>query len=68
MPVMQVRVVRVSVDHRRVPVPVAMRLAGRIVRPVRVLVMRVVGMAMFMLHRFMRVLMLMLMPLRKTQP
>ena len=54
--VMEVRIVRVLVQKPRMPVPVAMRLAGR--RPPGVLmsVMDVVHVAMFMLERFMQML------------
>jgi len=51
---MQVGIVRMLVQKPRVPVPVAMRLAGRRVRRVLVLVMDVMHVAMFMLERFMQ--------------
>lgn len=54
--VMQVRIVRMLVQNPRVPVPVAMRLNRRRVRRVLMLVMDVVRMAMFMLERFMQML------------
>src|SRR6516165_11744343 len=53
---MEVRIVRVLVQHPRVPVPVAMRLTRRRVRRVLMLVMDVVHVAMFMLERFMQML------------
>jgi hypothetical protein len=40
--VMQVRVMRMSMGHRRMPVPVAVRFARRVVRPMSVLMMRIV--------------------------
>ncbi len=42
MPMMDVRVMRVRMNQVRVPVPVRMRLAGRFVWAVRVLMMLVV--------------------------
>jgi len=48
---------RVFVHHWRVMMPMAVRLAGRIVRAVRVLVMRVMDVPMFVIHRFMCVFM-----------
>ena len=56
MSVMQVRIVRMLVQKPRVPVPMAMRLAGRRVRRVFMLMMDVMYMAMFMLERFMQML------------
>ena len=53
---MQVGIVRMLVQKPRVPVPVAMRLTGRRVRCVHMLVMDVVHVAMFMLERFMQML------------
>ena len=63
--VMQVGIVRMLVQHPRVPVPVAMRLAGRRIRRVLVLVMDVMHVAMFMLERFMQ--MLVVVRLREVQ-
>ena len=57
---MQVRIVRVFVDHRRMPVPMRMRLASRIVRPMGMLVMFIVPMPMLVHHLGMPVLVLML--------
>jgi hypothetical protein len=54
--VMQVGIVRMLVQKPRVPVPVAMRLAQRRVRRVLMLVMDVMHVAMFMLERFMQML------------
>ena len=54
--VMQVGIVRMLVQKPRVPVPVAMRLTRRRVRSVFMLVMDVVHVAMFMLERFMQML------------
>ena len=53
---MQVGIVRMLVQKPRVPVPVAMRLTRRRVRRVLMLVMDVVHVAMFMLERFMQML------------
>ena len=53
---MKVRIVRMLVQNPRVPVPVAMRLTRRRVRRVFMLVMDVVRVAMFMLERFMQML------------
>jgi len=58
MSMMQVRVVRVPVDEANMLVPVRMRLTGRIVRAMIVLMMPVVAMPMLMLHGFMEVFML----------
>lgn len=66
MAVMQVRVVRVPVHERGVPVRVGVRLAGRIGGSVLVLVMFVVPMPVLVLHRFMEVFVLM--PLGQMQP
>jgi hypothetical protein len=59
MSVMQVRIVRMLVQNPRVPVPMAMRLAGRRVRRMFVLVMDFMHVAMFMLKRVMQMLMIM---------
>lgn len=66
VPVVDVRVMRMPVHHRRVPVPVAVRLAGGCIRIVGVLVVRVVAVAVLVLQRLMCVLVLML--LREVQP
>jgi hypothetical protein len=66
MAMMQVRVVRVSVYERGVPVPVRVRLAGRIGDSVLVLVMFVVTMPVLVLHRFVDVFMHV--PLGQMQP
>ncbi len=55
MAVMQVRVMRVPVAHRAVPVRVRMRLADRPVMGMAV--MGIMPMRMFMLQRLMRMLM-----------
>lgn len=47
--VVDVRVMQVPMHHRRVPVPVAVRLSGRYVRIVGVLVVHVVAMAVLVL-------------------
>ena len=56
VPVMQVGIVRMLVQKPRVPVPVAMRLTRRRVRRVLMFVMDVVHVSMFMLERFMQML------------
>ena len=60
MPVMQVRIVRVFMDHRRMPVAMCMRLANRIVWPVGMLMMFIVPMPMLVHHLIMPMLVLML--------
>ncbi len=55
--VMQVGVMRMGVGQRFVTVPMRMRLARGIVRPVGVLVMRVVHVTMLVLRRFVRMFM-----------
>src|SRR3954452_8634944 len=59
MPVMQVGIVRVLVDHRCVPVPMRMRLASRSARPMSMMVMVIMLMPMLVRHFGMRVLVLM---------
>ena len=66
MPMMQIGVMRVPVDEASMPVPMRMRLTLRIVRAMVVLMMLVVTMPMFMLHRCMKVFMLV--PLGQMQP
>jgi hypothetical protein len=56
--VMQVRVVRMSMGQRRMPVPMAVRLAGRVVRPMHVLMMRIVMVEVLVLRCRVRVLVL----------
>lgn len=56
--VMQIRIVGVPMRDRRVPVAMRMGFARRITRGVFVLMMEVVDVAMGMLQRFMRVLMI----------
>ena len=58
MAVMQVGIVGMPVDQADMLVPVAMRLTGGIVGAMRVLVMRVVDVAVRVLHRFVDVIML----------
>jgi hypothetical protein len=55
---MNVRVMRMGVGHFLVPVLMRMRFAGRIVERVGMLVMFVMDVQMFVLHRFMVVQML----------
>lgn len=66
VPVMDVRVVRVSVFERGVDVFVDMRFAGRIVRFVRMLVMFVVAVAVLVDQGVMQVKMVV--PLGQMQP
>ena len=54
--VMQIGIVRMLVPNPRVPVQMAMRLTRRRVRRVLMLVMDVMHVAMFMLDRFMQML------------
>ena len=56
MPVVQVGIMGVPVDHRRVPVRMAVRLARRDPRWMVMLMMTVMHMAMIVLHRLMRML------------
>ena len=63
---MQVRVVRMPMDQRCMAMPVHMRLALRVGRRVIVLMVCIVAMAMLVLHRFMNMLMLVL--LGQMQP
>ena len=58
MPVMQVRIMRVLMNDRGVPVPVRMGFAGRVVRAMRVPVMLVMHMAMLVIDRGVSVLVL----------
>ena len=62
----RVGIVWVLMAHRRMMVPVRVRLSGRGARAMTVLVMVIVGMAMFMVQRLVRVFMLV--PLGKVQP
>ena len=59
MPMMEVRVVRMPVHQANVPVPMSVWFTGRIAGTMRVLMMLVVTMSVFMLHRLVNVLMLM---------
>lgn len=65
MPMMQIWKVRMLMTHRRVMVPVGVRLSCRISRAMGVLVMRVVHVAVFMVQRL--VIMLMLMSFRQER-
>jgi hypothetical protein len=58
VPMMQVRIVRVFVAHWRVSMPVRMGLAKRIVRPMDVLVVLIVGMTVFVIKGLVGVLVL----------
>ena len=66
MPVVDVRKVRVLVDHGLVAVPVLVRLGAAPREIVFVLVMLVVNMPMRMRHRLMHMLMLVM--FREVQP
>jgi hypothetical protein len=66
VPVVQVRVVRVSVNQRRVPVRVGVRLPRRIARRVDVLVVRVVDVGVAVRQGL--VAMLVRVPLGEVQP
>ena len=66
MPMMEVRVVRMAVHQANVPVPMSVWFTGRIAGTMHVLVMLVVTMPMFMLHRFVNVLTIM--PFGQMQP
>lgn len=63
---MQVRIVGMPVHQRCMAMPVHMRLARRVGRRVFVLMVNIVAVAMLVLHRFMNVVMLVL--LRQMQP
>lgn len=64
--VVQVGIVRVAVDEPRVPVPVRVRLARRIVGAVRVPVVLVMHVRVLVLHRLVH--MLVLVPLGEMEP
>jgi hypothetical protein len=64
--VMKIGVMRMPVNKRRMPVPMGVRLAGRHAGRMVVLMMVVVPVAVFMLHRLMG--MFVLMPFREMQP
>jgi hypothetical protein len=66
MPMMEVRVVRMPVHDADVPMPMSMRFAGRVAGAMRVLMMLVVTMPVFMLHRLVNVLVLV--SFRQMQP
>ena len=66
MTVVNVGIVGMGVGHRLVRVRVAVRLSGRVVGGMFVLVVFVMDVAVFMLHRL--VLVLVFVPLRKVQP
>ena len=66
VPMVDVGVVRVRMNHWLVPVRVAVRLVRRFGGVVDVLVMFVVGMKMVVLHRLMA--MLVLVPFRQVKP
>lgn len=63
--VMKIGVMRMFVDHRLVPVPVAVWFSRGVVRGVPVLVMFVVNMSVLMLHRLVGVFVIM--PFRKVE-
>ena len=66
MSVMKVGIMGVTVGERLVAVPMAVRFARRVVRPMRVLMVLVMRMPVFMLDRL--VAMLMLVALGQMQP
>ena len=66
MPMMEVRIVGMPVHQANVPVPMSVWLIGRIGRTMLVLMMLVVTMPVFMLHRLVNVLVLV--PLGQMQP
>jgi len=66
MSVMKVGIMGVTVGERLVAVPMAVRFARRVVRPMRVLMVLVMRMPVFMLDRL--VAMLMLVAFGQMQP
>ncbi len=66
MPVMDVRVVRVPVHDSGVHVDVGVRLARRVGRTMRVLMVRVMRMPMLVGHRLVQVLMCMILDQMKV--
>ena len=66
MAMMEIGVVRVSMEERRMSVPMSMRLPERHIGAVLVLMMLVVGMSVFVLQLVMGVLVVM--PLGQVQP
>src|SRR5437016_2100647 len=66
MPVVDVRVVRVRMTHRTVVMGMAVRFAGRVVRPMFMLMVLVVDVAMVVVHLLM--LMFVSTSLRQVQP
>ena len=60
VPVVQIGVVRMPMHQARMAMPVGMRLAEWVGRFVLVLVVRIVAMAVLVLHRFMHMLVLVL--------
>jgi hypothetical protein len=59
MAVVQIGIMRVLVDERQVAMAMRVRLALRVARPMRVLMVRVMGVAVFVLERVVGVLVLM---------
>ena len=66
MPMMKVGVVRMPMHKRAVLMPVGVRLTRRSVRPMRMLMMFVMCVPVLVLHRLVR--MLMLIAFRQVQP
>jgi hypothetical protein len=60
VPMVKVGIVRMTVHERRVSMPMCVRLAGWIALGMFVLMVRVVPMPVLMLHRFVRMLVLVL--------
>jgi hypothetical protein len=66
VPVMEIGIMRVTMDERLMPVPMAVGFARRVIRPVRVLMVLVMRMPVLVLDRL--VLMLMLVAFGQMQP
>ncbi len=66
MPMMEVRVVRMPVHQSDVAMPMSVRFTGWITGAMRMLMMLVVTMPVFMLHRLVNVFVLV--PLSQMQP
>ena len=60
VPMVQVRIVGMSVHHRRVPVHVDVRLTWRVIRSVLVLVVLIMHVGMLVYHLLMHMLVLMM--------
>jgi len=60
VPMVQVGIMRMAVHKRRVPMPMCVRLAGWIAQDMFMLMVRIVPMPVLVLHRFVCMLMLVL--------